>query len=152
MLLQNEITSLQQELAMRSTSEKWSIQRVLKEPTVRLPLFLVCLMQAGQQLSGINAIFYYSNSIFLEAGLGITGAQYATLGTGVANILMAIISVPIMSFFSRRNVLFMSCYLCAECLTVLCIFIILIVSVYGKLFLLYIIILIIQMVIQSNLK
>lgn len=126
MLLQNEITSLQQELAMRSTSEKWSIQRVLKEPTVRLPLFLVCLMQAGQQLSGINAIFYYSNSIFLEAGLGITGAQYATLGTGVANILMAIISVPIMSFFSRRTILFMSCYLCAECLTALCIFITLI--------------------------
>ncbi|XP_029168626.1 solute carrier family 2, facilitated glucose transporter member 5-like isoform X2 [Nylanderia fulva] len=126
MLLQNEVTSLRQELAMRSMTDRWNIQRVLKEPSVRLPLFLVCLMQAGQQLSGINAVFYYSNSIFLGAGLGITGAEYATLGTGVANILMAIISVPIMSFFSRRKVLFLSGYLCVGCLTALCIFILLI--------------------------
>ncbi|KMQ94292.1 solute carrier family facilitated glucose transporter member 5, partial [Lasius niger] len=126
MFLQDEITSLRQELAMRSTTERWSIQRVLKEPSVRLPLFLVCLMQSGQQLSGINAVFYYSNSIFLGAGLGITGAQYATLGTGVANILMAVISVRVMSLFSRRKVLFLSCYLCAGCLIALCIFILLI--------------------------
>lgn len=121
MFLQNEISSLQQELAMRSTSETWNIKRVLKEPTVRLPLFLVCLMQFGQQLSGINAVFYYSNTIFLAAQMGITGAQYATLGTGVANVGMAIISVPIMSFFSRRKVLFLSCYLCMGCLIILCI-------------------------------
>lgn len=128
MLLQNEITSLQEELATRSTSETWNIRHVLREPTVRLPLFLVCLLQFGQQLSGINAVFYYSNTIFLRAGLGITGAQYATLGTGVANIGMAIISVPIMLLFSRRKVLFLSCYLCIGCLIVLCISIALIVS------------------------
>ncbi|XP_077260184.1 solute carrier family 2, facilitated glucose transporter member 1 isoform X1 [Temnothorax americanus] len=118
-LLQNEIAGLQEELAVRSTSKTWSIKRVLREPTVRLPLFLVCLMQFGQQLSGINAVFYYSNTIFLGAGLGITGAQYATLGTGVANIGMAVISVPIMSLFSRRKVFFLSCYLCIGCLIVL---------------------------------
>ncbi|XP_011694473.1 PREDICTED: solute carrier family 2, facilitated glucose transporter member 1-like isoform X2 [Wasmannia auropunctata] len=120
MLLQNEISSLQQELAMRSTSKPWNIKRVLEEPTVRLPLFLVCLMQFCQQLSGINAVFYYSNIIFHKAGLGINGAQYATLGTGVANIGMAVISVPIMSLFSRRKVLFLSCYLCVGCLITLC--------------------------------
>nr|XP_012234810.1 PREDICTED: solute carrier family 2, facilitated glucose transporter member 1-like isoform X2 [Linepithema humile] len=118
---QNEITSLQEELAMKSTSSTWNITRVLNEPTVRLPLFLVCLMQFGQQISGINAVFYYSNTIFLGAGLGITGAQYATLGTGVANIVMAIVSVPVMLLFSRRKVLFLSCYLCIGCLVALCI-------------------------------
>lgn len=128
MLLQNEITSLQEELATKSRSETWSIKRVLTEPTVRLPLFLVCLLQFGQQLSGINAVFYYSNTIFLEAGLGITSAQYATLGTGVANIGMAVVSVPIMSLFSRRKVLFLSCYLCVGCLIALRICIALIVS------------------------
>lgn len=128
MLLQNEIAGLQQELAIKSTSETWNIKRVLNEPAVRLPLFLVCLLQFGQQLSGINAIFYYSNAIFLRAGLGITGAQYATLGTGLANIVMAVVSVLVMSLFSRRKVLFLSCYLCIGCLVTLCISIALIVS------------------------
>lgn len=129
MLLQNEIASLQQELATRSASETWSIKRVLREPTVRLALFLVCLLQFGQQLSGINAVFYYSNTIFLSAGLGIAGAQYATLATGVANMGMAVISVLVMSLFSRRKVLFLSCYLCIGCLLFLKLSIALIVSI-----------------------
>lgn len=131
-LLQNEIANLQQELTMRSTSETWSIKRVLKEPTVRLPLFLVCFLQFGQQLSGINAVFYYSNIIFHNAGLGDTDAQYATLGTGIANILMAVISMPVMSFFSRRKALFLSGYLSAGCLIILCASIALIVSILDN--------------------
>ncbi|XP_020295331.1 solute carrier family 2, facilitated glucose transporter member 1-like isoform X2 [Pseudomyrmex gracilis] len=126
MLLQNEIASLQHELATRSTSETWNIKRVLNDPVVRLPLFLVCLMQFGQQLTGINAVFYYSNAIF-EVGLGINAAQYATLGTGLANIIMAIVSVMIMSSFSRRKALFLSCYLCIGCLVILSISIALII-------------------------
>ncbi|XP_014480804.1 PREDICTED: solute carrier family 2, facilitated glucose transporter member 3-like isoform X2 [Dinoponera quadriceps] len=121
MLLQNEVADLQKELQKRSTSESWSIKRVLSEPTLRLPLFLVCFMQFGQQLSGINAVFYYSNSILRTAGFDHDEAEYATLGTGVANILMAIVSVPVMSFFSRRKVLMLSGVTSAICLIVLCI-------------------------------
>lgn len=120
MLLQNEVASLQHEFMTRSSADNWTIGRILKEPTVRLPLLLVCLIQVGQQLSGINAVFYYSNSIFKDAGLGITGSEYATLGTGLANIVMAVVSVPVMSVFYRRAVLLSSCYLCVGCLIVLC--------------------------------
>lgn len=132
MLLQNEIASLQHELAMKSTTQIWSINRILREPSVRLPLFLVCLMQFGQQLSGINAVFYYSNSIFLRAGLATHTAQYAILGTGIANVAMAVISAPIMSIFSRKKVFFLSCYLCIGCLVVLCVSLALIVSIQGN--------------------
>jgi len=132
MLLQNEISSLQHELAMKSTVQTWSIKRVLTEPTVRLPLFLVCLMQFGQQLSGINAVFYYSETIFQQAGLATHAVKYAIIGTGVANIFMAIVSVPIMSIFSRRKVFFLSCYLCIGCLIILCISLALIVSIQNN--------------------
>lgn len=120
MLLQNEVASLQQEFMTRSSADSWTIGRILKDSTVRLPLLLVCFIQAGQQLSGINAVFYYSNSIFKDAGLGTSGSQYATLGTGVANIVMAVVSVLVMSVFRRRSVLLLSCYLCVGCLIVLC--------------------------------
>ncbi|XP_011146491.1 solute carrier family 2, facilitated glucose transporter member 3 isoform X2 [Harpegnathos saltator] len=126
MLLQNEITDLQKELQMKSITEIWSMKRVLSDPALRLPLFLVCLNQFGQQLSGINAVFYYSNPIFRAAGIGHTEAEYATLGTGVANIVMAIVSVPVMLFFSRRKVLILSGVLSSICLIVLCISILLI--------------------------
>jgi hypothetical protein len=34
----------------------WSIGSVARAPTLRLPLLLVCALQAGQQCSGINAV------------------------------------------------------------------------------------------------
>ncbi|XP_029037452.1 solute carrier family 2, facilitated glucose transporter member 1-like [Osmia bicornis bicornis] len=125
MLLQVEIANLQQEMESKTTAEPWTIKRILKDPSLKLPVFLVCMIQFGQQMSGINVVFYYSNSIFLDAGLGIAGAQYATLGTGVANIAMALISVPVMSSLNRRSVLLASIYLCFGCLLLLCISILL---------------------------
>ncbi|XP_076291750.1 solute carrier family 2, facilitated glucose transporter member 3 isoform X2 [Lasioglossum baleicum] len=126
MLLQAEIAKLQKEIEAKTTAEPWTIKRLLKDPCLMLPLFLVCLIQFGQQMSGINVVFYYSNSIFLDAGLGETGAEFATLGTGVANIAMALISVPVMSSLNRRGVLLTSIYLCLGCLIVLCVSILLI--------------------------
>ncbi|XP_066599868.1 solute carrier family 2, facilitated glucose transporter member 1-like isoform X2 [Prorops nasuta] len=120
MLLQKEISDLRAEAEIRSSTETWTINRVISDPTVKLPLIIVCLLQFGQQLSGINAVFYYSSSIFIDAGLGIKGSQYATLGTGLVNIGMALVSVPVMSYFNRRTVMLTSCYLSISCLVLLC--------------------------------
>lgn len=128
MVLQVEIANLQQETESKTTAEPWTLKRILKDPSLRLPVFLVCMIQFGQQISGINVVFYYSNSIFADAGFGTTGSQYATLGTGVANIATALVSVPIMSSLNRRVVLLASICLCFGCLLVLCISIVLIVS------------------------
>uniref|UniRef100_A0A182QGP1 Major facilitator superfamily (MFS) profile domain-containing protein n=1 Tax=Anopheles farauti TaxID=69004 RepID=A0A182QGP1_9DIPT len=57
----------------------WS---VLRDPTLTLPLVLVCALQGGQQLSGINAVFFYSVSIFESVGFSSTAAKFANLGVG----------------------------------------------------------------------
>lgn len=41
-----------------STEEKQGLWQVLADPKLLLPLVLVCSMQGGQQLSGINAVDY----------------------------------------------------------------------------------------------
>lgn len=104
---------------MRTTLDTWSFGRIIRDPSVRLPLLLVASVQLGQQLSGINAIFYYSKKIFEAAQLGSTAAQLGILGTGIINILMAVISVRIMSYFGRRTLFLISCYASAICLFVL---------------------------------
>jgi hypothetical protein len=38
------------------SSENRSLWSVLKDPTLLLPLVIVCALQGGQQLSGINAV------------------------------------------------------------------------------------------------
>ncbi|XP_015606811.1 solute carrier family 2, facilitated glucose transporter member 1 isoform X2 [Cephus cinctus] len=122
--LLNEVTLLRQESTASSSTDNWTISRVIREPSLRLSLILVCALQCGQQLSGINAVFFYSSSIFMEAGLNLKESQYATLGTGIINIGMALISVPFMTLFGRRTLLLNSCYTSMACLIVLCISII----------------------------
>ncbi|XP_023248142.1 solute carrier family 2, facilitated glucose transporter member 1-like [Copidosoma floridanum] len=120
MLLKTEIDDLESELANKSTDTAWTIIDVIKDSTLRLPLILVCLLQLGQQLSGVNAVFYYSKIIFQKVELSNEQSEYAIIGTGIINIGMALISVPVMSCFGRRTLLFVSAYSTIGCLVVLC--------------------------------
>lgn len=119
LLIHDEIYALQEEAAIHTTMDIWTVSRVLKDSTVRLPLLLVLSMQFGQQLSGINSVFFYSNVIFEKAQLSKTTAQYGTLGTGIINIGIAIASVYLMSNFGRRTLFLCSCYVSAASLVAL---------------------------------
>lgn len=55
---------IEQQDSEASDQDFWSIGRVLTDKTLLLPLLLVCSLQAGQQMSGINAVgFLHSLSV-----------------------------------------------------------------------------------------
>ncbi|CAG9864983.1 unnamed protein product [Phyllotreta striolata] len=87
---------------MKNAGANWNMRRVMSDRSLLLPLILVCCLQAGQQLSGINAVFFYSNRIFESAGLSQKENELATIGTGLCNNFMAILSIWTMSYFNRR--------------------------------------------------
>ena len=60
-------------------------------------------MQLSQQLSGINAIFYYSTDVFKSAGLDNTQAKYATSAVGGCMVFMTLVSIPLMDRAGRRT-------------------------------------------------
>ncbi|XP_054739317.1 solute carrier family 2, facilitated glucose transporter member 3 [Anastrepha obliqua] len=86
---------------------------VLRDPSLLLPLIIVCSFQGGQQLSGINAIFYYSVSIFMKAGLSKADAEWANLGAGCLNLCISLLGPMLMSKFNRRPLMMFSSGICA---------------------------------------
>jgi MFS family permease len=100
---------------MEGSSNAESLQRtlcsVITDPTLFLPLVLVAALQGGQQLSGINAVFYYSVSIFVSAGFAPTYAKWSNLGCGVINLITACFSPFLMSKINRRPLSFWSCFI-----------------------------------------
>ncbi|XP_014664491.1 PREDICTED: solute carrier family 2, facilitated glucose transporter member 1-like [Priapulus caudatus] len=89
-------------------------QKLLSEPKVafkdlfvvralRMPLLITVIMMLSQQLSGINAVMYYSTSIFTKAQLSTTGAMWATIGVGCINVIMTVISVVLVEKAGRRT-------------------------------------------------
>lgn len=108
--LEHEIKELKLEQQSKGAeTENWSLGKVLTCHKLLLPLLLVCIMQSGQQFSGINAVFYYSVSIFKKAGLNEKSSQFATIGAGVINFAMAVISIYTMSRINRRTLWQISC-------------------------------------------
>ncbi|KAM6968871.1 solute carrier family 2, facilitated glucose transporter member 2 [Tautogolabrus adspersus] len=78
-----------------------SILSLIRSSVYRQQLIVALMMHLSQQLSGINAIFYYSTSIFAKAGVG--QPVYATIGVGVINTVFTLVSVALVDRAGRRT-------------------------------------------------
>jgi len=90
-------------LAQEPEQGRW--QDLLKKPllpVLALGVILFCL----QQLSGINVIIYYAPEIFKHLGFdNKIGQILATLGIGLVNVLVTIISLFYLDRIGRRKLL-----------------------------------------------
>lgn len=107
-----------------------TIWSVLTDSGLLLPVVLVCCLTIGQQLSGINAVFFYSVSIFESAGLSSKGAQWANLGAGIVNFITVCFSPYLMVRYNRRPVVIWSSFYSGICLIILTFVVKFIVSPY----------------------
>lgn len=88
--------------------EKRSLFSVLGDSKLLMPIILTCALQGGQQLSGINAVFYYSVRIFESVGISSKKAQFANLGAGLINLIVAMFSPILMAKVNRRPLALLS--------------------------------------------
>lgn len=96
-----DIAEMQAEKEEAMKEAQMSILRLLRSSVYRQQLFVALMMHLSQQFSGINAIFYYSTSIFQSAGVG--QPVYATIGVGVINIIFTLVSVMLVDRAGRRT-------------------------------------------------
>lgn len=80
-----------------------------KSPFSIKPFRQVLLIGMGlaalQQLTGINTIIYYAPTILQTAGFHTSQAFLSTLLIGVVNVLVSIISLPLIDSIGRRKLL-----------------------------------------------
>ena len=72
-------------------------------PVLRQPLIISMVVMLSQQLSGINAAIFFSTEIFTSAGLSDEVALYSTLGMGVINVAMTLVSLVLIEKAGRRT-------------------------------------------------
>lgn len=80
-----------------------TIPQLFAKPELRQPLMIVCLAMMSQQVSGINAVLYYSNDILSKA-LPDFG-PYISLGITVVNVLMTFPPIVLIEKMGRRPLL-----------------------------------------------
>ncbi|XP_029973260.1 solute carrier family 2, facilitated glucose transporter member 2 [Salarias fasciatus] len=96
-----DIEEMRREKEEADKEPRVSILSLICSTVYRRQLFVALMMHLSQQLSGINAIFYYSTSIFERAG--VSQPVYATIGVGVINTIFTLVSVALVDRAGRRT-------------------------------------------------
>ena len=71
----------------------------------RKPIMLAVAIAAFNQLSGINALIYYTAFIFKMAGYGATDALLQSVIIGFTNLIFTIAAMAVIDHFGRRNLM-----------------------------------------------
>ncbi|MED6259227.1 Solute carrier 2, facilitated glucose transporter member 1, partial [Ataeniobius toweri] len=96
----NDIQDMREESQKMMREKKVTIAELFRSPIYRQPIFIAIMLQLSQQLSGINAVFYYSTGIFERAG--VSQPVYATVGAGVVNTAFTVVSLFVVEHVGRR--------------------------------------------------
>ncbi|KAM9809098.1 solute carrier family 2 member 15a isoform X2 [Syngnathus typhle] len=100
--IQAEIEEMQEEQRSLSSVETLSVWNLLLDETVRWQVLSVAVVNVGMQLSGIDAIWFYTNDIFENAGIPTPEIPYTTAGTGVIEIIAGLVGCFTIEKLGRR--------------------------------------------------
>ncbi|XP_054618872.1 solute carrier family 2, facilitated glucose transporter member 3-like isoform X2 [Dunckerocampus dactyliophorus] len=96
-----DLQEMKEESNKMALEKKVTIPELFRSPTYRQPLLIAVMLQLSQQLSGINAVFYYSTGIFSSAG--VKQPIFATIGAGIVNTVFTVVSLFLVEKAGRRT-------------------------------------------------
>jgi len=82
----------------------------------RLPIFLAVTIGLFNQLAGINAILYYLNDIFADAGFSKVSADLQAVAIGFTNLAFTMIAMTLIDRVGRKTLLLIGSVGTAFCL------------------------------------
>lgn len=98
---QGELEDIRRAIHMEtSTGDEPLFQR-----RYRVPIFLAFTMGMFTQLSGINAILYYTNDIFAAAGLSRMSSFSQSIYIGLANLVFTFLGMSLIDRVGRKTLL-----------------------------------------------
>lgn len=77
-------------------------------PKYRAAFMIGCILAIFQQMTGINAVIFYSNTIFTKDKTGYDNEKFAKIGTmlvGVTNWGATLLAIPLLTKFGRKTLL-----------------------------------------------
>lgn len=84
----------------------------------RRPILLALMIATFNQVSGINALIYYTADIFAMAGAGRTSALWQSVIIGVTNLVFTLVGMSVIDRVGRKRLLLVGAIGLAVCLFV----------------------------------
>ncbi|XP_063313137.1 solute carrier family 2, facilitated glucose transporter member 11-like [Pelobates fuscus] len=99
---QTEMEDIQKESLALNGEKPLKALALFSDRTIRWQLIITIITNAGQQLCGINAIYFYAEYVFTKAGIPTQNIPYVTLGTGICECATALTCGLLIDTAGRR--------------------------------------------------
>ncbi|XP_070610324.1 solute carrier family 2, facilitated glucose transporter member 9-like [Erythrolamprus reginae] len=103
--VQDTIEEIEEEKRSLASVKAVSVWQLLSDHSVQWQVLSVVVINMGMQLSGIDAIWFYTNAIFENAGIPYPDIPYTTVGTGAIEVVAGLIGCFIIEKVGRRSLL-----------------------------------------------
>jgi sugar porter (SP) family MFS transporter len=95
---------IQESLSSRKTKAGISFMELFR-PAIRLVLIIGITVAVLQQITGINAIFFYAPMIFEQTGIGADASFSQAVLVGITNLIFTILAMLFIDRFGRKLLL-----------------------------------------------
>ncbi|XP_067406068.1 solute carrier family 2, facilitated glucose transporter member 11-like isoform X2 [Emydura macquarii macquarii] len=102
---QAEIDDILKEKAAMKNSKTLRVLEIFKERSLRWQLYILVTIMTTLQLSGVNAIYFYSFEVFRTARFKEDLIPYISLGVGMCEWLSSIVCSSLIERFGRKILL-----------------------------------------------
>jgi sugar porter (SP) family MFS transporter len=103
-LAKEEYNNIIHSLEKDKNKEKTSFSDLFK-PAMKLVLTIGLFIAILQQITGINAVFFYAPMIFKQTGIGTDASFVQAIIVGLTNLVFTVIAIALVDRFGRKPLL-----------------------------------------------
>lgn len=106
--LDSELESEVAEIRRSAHGEIATLSARLREvlgPGLRFALMIGLLLAVAQQITGVNAIYFYAPTVFEQSGIGTDAAFAQAVAVGVTNVVFTVVSMLVIDRLGRKPLL-----------------------------------------------
>lgn len=100
-----QLQAIQNSLKEEKNKNEKSRFRDLFKPALRNVLIIGVVIAAAQQLSGINAVFFYAPMIFEQTGIGTDASFVQAILVGLTNLVFTLVAIALIDKLGRKPLL-----------------------------------------------
>ena len=101
---EEEFTQIKESISGGKKKERVSLIELFK-PAIRLVLLIGVVIAILQQITGINAVFFYAPMIFKQTGIGTDASFAQAIIVGLTNLVFTIVAILFVDRFGRKKLL-----------------------------------------------
>jgi len=103
-IAKDEITSIQNNLDLKENKEKVRLSELFK-PALRFIVIVGLVLGVLQQITGINAIYFYATSIFKQTGIGTDASFISGVLLSFTTVIFTLVAMLLIDKMGRRPLL-----------------------------------------------